>query len=256
MGFLELLGKAMSKLATPQIAGSQTQAATEQAWAENLTLEQIEEYERQGLDMSPYRKMRDDKIAAGQKLIDDSINAMDLGKLDKYKKARSAEDAFVVDVAKFNGISGKYIAELELAPLVYGRVVQAFNALYEPGDTDNAGVVFVFALDEAHRYDEAWLAKIAERISEMKNSDGAVPPDCRKFIETLRDDSSYFCVKLGESLNEGADAWCVTYWVKKQSQLPLGYIPHCRIIPFLLTTPPTHNNVEIKLIPPAYYTKQ
>ncbi|MDR1200076.1 MAG: hypothetical protein LBL58_00405 [Tannerellaceae bacterium] len=253
MGFLESLGKAMEKMA--KIVAPQEQA-TEQAWAEELTLEQIEEYERQGLDMSPYRKMREDKIAARQKLIDDSINAMALGKLDKYKKARSAEDAFVTDVAKFNGISDKNKAKLELAPLVYGRVVQAFNALYDPNEnTDNAGIVFVFALDDAHCYDEAWLAKTAERISEMKEG-GTVPPDCQKFIETLRDDSSYFCVKLGESLSEGADAWCATYWLKKQSQLPLGYIPHCRIIPFLLSTLPTHNNVEIELIPPDYYSEK
>jgi Rod binding domain-containing protein len=53
MGFAELLGKTMSKLFAPQ-----TQAATQQ-WAENLTLEQIEEYERQGLDMSEYRLMRE-----------------------------------------------------------------------------------------------------------------------------------------------------------------------------------------------------
>jgi hypothetical protein len=204
--------------------------------------------------MSPYRKMREDKLAARQKLIDDSINAIDLGKLERYKKARSAEDAFVNDVAKFNGIPDKRKSELELAPLVYGRVVQAHHALYEPGDTDQAGIVLVFALDEAHSYDEAWLAKTAERISEMKNSD-TVPPDCKKFIETMRDDRSYFCVKLGESLSEGADAWCATYWVKRQSQLPLGYIPHNRIIPVLLSTLPTPDNVEIALLPPAYYTK-
>jgi hypothetical protein len=250
MGFLESLGKTMAKILTPQ-----GQAAAEQEWAENLTIEQIEEYERQGLDMSPYRKMREEKAAAQQKLIDDSINAMDLGKLDKYKKARSAEDAFVTDVARFNSISDKRKAELELAPLVYGRVVQAHHGLYDPNEnTDHAGIVFVFALDDAHRYDEAWLAKTAERISEMKEG-GTVPPDCRKFIETLRDDRSYFCVKLGDSLNEGADAWCATYWLREQKQLPLGYIPHCRIIPFLLSTLPTHNNVEIELIPPAYYTK-
>jgi hypothetical protein len=254
MGFLESLGKAMEKVAK-MVAPQQGQTNAEQAWAEELTLEQIEEYERQGLDMSPYRKMREDKAAAQQKLIDDSINAMDLGKLDPYKKARSAEDTFVTDVAKFNGISNKNKARLELAPLVYGRVVQAYNALYDPKEnTDNAGIVFVFALDDTHRYDEAWLAKTAERISEMKEG-GTVPPDCKEFIETLRDDHSYFCVKLGESLSEGADTWCVTYWVKEQSQLPLGYIPHCRIIPFLLSTLPTHNNVEIELIPPVYYTK-
>jgi hypothetical protein len=136
-------------------------------------------------------------------------------------------------------------------------VVQAYNKLYEPGNTDNAGIVFLYALDEAHRYDIEWLSKTAERISEMKESD-VVPEDCKEFIKTLRDDSSVFCVKLGESLSEGADAWCIVYQLQKQSQLPLSYIPYNGIVPLLLTEPPTKDNfwyAAIQLIPPAYYTK-
>jgi hypothetical protein len=47
--------------------------------------------------------------------------------LDTYKHARSAEDAFVNDVVKFNGLSDGKKPVLELAPLVYGKVVQAYN---------------------------------------------------------------------------------------------------------------------------------
>jgi len=274
------------------IFSKQTEAATKQ-WAQNLTLEQIEEYERKGMDITLYRQMREEFLADKQKLIDDSINSMDLGKLDKYKNARSAENAFVNDVAKLNGISDKKKQQLELAPLVYGRVVQANHTLYKPEKDKfggGGGIVFLFALDDAHHYNEEWLAKTANRISEMKDKVNnfkvtgflptisklldlgnnimissilakkqleCIPEDCREFIGTLRNDTSSFCFPLSKSLNEeGADAWCTTFVLDKPSKLPLSYIPYNRIIPFLLSEQPQKNRIaNIQLIPPAYYTK-
>jgi hypothetical protein len=125
------------------------------------------------MDMSEYRVIHEERQAEKQKAIQENMAAMDYGKLDKYKKVpRNAEDDFVSDVAKFNGVSDKDKPQLETALLVYGRVVQAHHALYTPQKDDfgAAGIVLVFALDEAHRYDEEWLAKTANCISEMKKN--------------------------------------------------------------------------------------
>jgi len=202
----------------------------------------------------------------------------------------------VEDVAKFNKLSDKKKQLLEQAPLVYGRVVQAHHALFKsnPKNKDGGGIVFLYALDDAHRYDEEWLAKTANRISEMKESaqnqpDTTVekifrllglkdnfiysitvgsaqekkkvnflPEDCREFIRTLCLDTSKFSFKLGESLSGGADAWCATYSLWDQSKLPMAQIPFNRIIPFLLTDQPQgYGGIDdaAQLIPPAYYTK-
>ena len=263
-----------------------TEKATKE-WAQNLTPQQIEEYERQGMDMSEYKIIAEEHQAEQQRFAD----AIDLSKLDKYKNSRTPD--FVDEVAKFNKISDKKKQKLETAPLVYGKVVQAYWQLFQPitsKKNDGGGIVFLFALDDAHRYDEEWLTKTAGRISEMKdlvknqpedsfekicrffNLDNnfiigsilkkkklkVIPEDCRKFIGTLSNDSSTFGLKLCESLSDGADAWCATYSLYDQHKLPFSHIPHNRIIPFLLSdTPAGYGGVNdvAQLIPPAYYTK-
>ena len=261
-------------------------------WAQNLTIEQIEEYERQGMDMSEYRIIYEQRQEEKQQLID----AIDFSKLDKYKKSRSAGDAFVEDVAKFNKLSDKRKQLLEQAPLVYGRVVQANSALFKsnPKNKDGGGIVFLYALDDAHRYDEEWLAKTANRISEMKENAqnqpettiekiarflglsnnfiykitvGAaqekkkvnfLPEDCREFIQVLSIGGGSFWFKLGETLSDGANAYCATFSVWDQSKLPMAQIPPNRIIPLLVTEQkPNYLSGlnDAALIPPAYYTK-
>ena len=261
-----------------------------QEWSQNLTLEQIEDMERQGCDVSEYRVLYEERQAEKQRIID----SIDLSMLDKYKNARSTD--FIDEVAKFNKMSDKKKQKLEQAPLVYGRVVQAHNALFKsnPKNKSSCGIVFLYALDDAHRYDEEWLAKTANRISEMKESVNNQPPttmekifklfkwdsgllfsltidtmmekkrvkflpeDCRDFIRILCLDSGTFFFQLGESLSDGADAWCTTYALLDQSKLPNAQIPHNHIIPFLLTEDPSKYNGATdaaQLIPPAYYTK-
>ncbi|MDH6533997.1 hypothetical protein D0T51_03180 [Parabacteroides sp. 52] len=244
-----------------------------QQWVDSFTskelLKQIENNERQGIDMTVYREALNAKIAAEKKLEQDSRDAIDFSKLDAYKNARSAE--FIDRVAKCNGVSDKSKLEPENAHLVYGRVVQAHSNLFKPAvDDHNYAMVVVFARDEAHRYDEEWLAQTVERISEMKDrvinaeedildkicrifnlgDSGlianflesrklkAIPEDCRKFIKNLCNEKSTFCFPLGESLSGGADAWCATNTIiNRKEELPLSYIPYNRIIPFLSGQP-------------------
>jgi hypothetical protein len=279
-----------------------TEKATKE-WANSLTLEHIEESERQGCDMSEYRIIYEEKQAERRKAIEENMAAIDMGKLDKYKKTPRVDSDFVNAVAGFFGGKSKDIQQLENAPLVYGKVVQANSALFTPNEDSigSTGIVFVFALDEAHRCDEAWLTKTAKRISEMReqvdknepkdilymiygllDSDNKgffakmkeskkleiIPQDCRPLIKALRDVHSSFCFPLSESLNEGADAWCVTFWLDKPSKLPFTFIPYSRIIPFIVTGTPVQKCVtsiigsllskdgaNLRLIPPTYYLK-
>jgi len=251
----------------------QTEEATRQ-WAQSLTLEQIEEYERKGMDMTPYRLIRDEYLAEKQRFIDENKAFIDMDKLEKYKRTpRSADDNFLNDVAEINGTSDKKKQLLETAPLVYGRVVQANYALFTPNKDDIGAraMVLVFAMDDEHRYNVEWLAKTAERISEIKDNVNSfepqgilytiirllsmqdtgfikshieskklenAPADCREFIKILRDDKSSFCFPLGSSISEGADAWCSTCYIPKPSYLPMSVIPYNRIIPLLISEPP------------------
>lgn len=256
-------------------------------WANNLTLEEIEEYERKGVDMSEYRVIYEENQAERQRLI----NLLDLNLLNKYKTAHDPD--FMEEVAKFNKLSNKKKQKLEQATLVYAKVVQAHSALFRsnPKNKDGAGIVFLFTLDNTHRYDEEWLTKTANLISDMKarveqnepkgffytlcrflqiennffisshiwkQKLKVVPEDCRSFMSCLCNDESSFCMKLGNTLSEGVDVWCGTYSLWDQSQLPMAQIPPNRIIPLLLIGNPEkygRMDAEAQLIPPAYYTK-
>lgn len=165
---------------------------------------------------------------------------------------RSIDSQFLKDVSALDGISAKKMID---SPIVYGAVVQAHSALWEPGNNSNTGVVVVFALDTEHIYNIEWLTKMADKISDLKETLD-IPKDSRKFINTLKDSQSYFVFKLGDSINEGADAWCVTYALKKQNYLPKGYIPANHIIPFILEDYPKEDlHVGLNIIPESYYTK-
>jgi len=85
-----------------------------------------------------------------------------------------------------------------------------------------------------------------------------LPKDCQDFILSLSNDASSFCYKLGESLSDGADAWCATFKLSNQNKLPMAQIPHNKIVPFLLSEQPKQKwsiSDTVLLIPPAYYTK-
>ena len=258
--------------------------------ARNMTLEQIEEFERQGTDMSWYRSVWEEMQEEKRRAAD----AIDFSMLDKHKRVpRSTDDDFANEVAKFNKLSDKKKSKLEQALLVYGRVVQAHTSLFKPNpnNKDGGGIMFVYATDDAHRYDEEWLAKAASRISDMKATVTenkpkgflyamvrlfnleenffvssflkkqqlkAAPEDCRKLMSCVCNDRSSFCFKLPETLSDGAMAYCATYTLWDQNKLPMAHIPLNKIIPFLLTDQPQgYGGLDdaVQLIPPTYFTK-
>ena len=256
-------------------------------YARSLTLEDIEEFERQGTDMSWHRTIWEELQEEKRR----AMESIDLSMLDKYKVARDA--TFIDEVAKFNKLSDKKKPKLEQAKLVYGRVVQALSTLYvpNPNNKDGAGIMFVYAVDDAHRYDEEWLAKASSRILDMraivdenepkgllyslirlmdmeknffvssylnKQRLKAAPDDCRSLMGAVCNDKSSFCFRLPETLSDGATAYCATYPLWDQSKLPMAHIPLNNIIPFLLTDQPEgYGGLDdaVQLIPPAYFTK-
>jgi hypothetical protein len=254
MGLLETIGKFTSGLFAPSMAKAVGQ------WEKTITLDQIEAMEKRGIDVTEMKERYYEQAAAEEEIgfqVIENLNAIDISKLEEYKSTpRNIESPFVIDVAALNNISdrrGKN--KIAGAPLVYGAVMQAHHSLYVPGDNEGAGIVFIFALDDAHRYDIEWLTRTVERILLLKKSPD-IPSDSTKFIKTLCEDQSYFCFKIGDSLNCGADAWCVTFVLDKQQKLPFKHIPINRIIPFLMLEHPIENRfAAIKFIPAQYYTK-
>ena len=248
MGIMDSLGKAMSKLLS-----SQAQMG-EAKWLETMTMEEIEDMEAKGCDMTEYRAKyaeREEKKAAE---IKRRLDAIDYSLLDPYRNTpRDMESVFVKDVISLNNIWSFNKEALADARIVYGAVVQAHHGLWTPGDYGHMAAVFVFALDEKHIYDVEWLLETAEKISEMKIS-ANVPDDNMKFIAKLRDDKSMFGFKLGASLCGDADAWCTTYAFKEQAVLPDTYLPQNNILPFLLMKTPEYL-ADLQLIPVKYYNK-
>lgn len=242
-------------------------AALAKTWQVDVTsLEHLEVYEKQGFDVSEWKPAALAKAqaaeaawaeadAAGAKVA--SENAIDLSKLAPYiATPRDTGSAFLNDVlgtVLFGLGKAKKLQALSAAPLVYGAVVQANNALWRPGDAAYLPAVFVVALDPAHKNDTEWLSGTAKKIAELK--DGAdIPADMKKLIDTLRNDRSQFCFKIGASIAGGADAWCATFKFDSQAALPKGCLPNSGIVPFLLTEQPRENQfIELKLIPAKYY---
>lgn len=266
MGFFDKLqGKVQSMLQ------AQNETAMEEWYQSIKSEEEVRKYEAQGMDMSLYREWRaankrkdgaDLAVRYGIGEFDPAKveNPIRLDKLTPYKSVpRDVNSDFVKGCAGSLPLFGKdkYLKEIADAPVVFTAVVQAYNALWSPGPSDDSmGAVFVFAQDQAHRYDVAWLKSTAKAISDMK--EGAdVPDDCRKFIDTLRTDSGYFCFPLGESLSGGADAWCATFSIDEEDKkiLPKTCLPSEGIVPMVLKAPPVEDQfVEFRVIPAKYYT--
>ncbi len=235
----------------------------QESWEKFLSEEDIVALERQGCDMSEQRAILYAQSLPSNRLFqrkgktkDVSFSHINLERLDPYKKTpRSMESNFFRDISGNPPIFGKerWLRQLAEAPIVYAAVVQADSSFWEPGSRHYYPAVFVFATDKRHCYDLHWLRETVDRIIEMKNFD-RVPIDCQELIENIRDDMSEFCFPLGNSLSDGADAWCATYKFAKQSLLPGKCLPSNGVLPFLLEKPPRYNRlVQFKMIPSIYY---
>ena len=232
-------------------------------WENNMTEAEIAEMEKKGYDVSSLRATRAstaaeeaaEEEAFAQRRRETAV-ATDLNKLTPYRTTpRSDDTPFFRDVAGKPPLFGKdkWRKKIASAPLVYCAVVQANSDLWLPGNNTYYPAVFVFALDRAHIYDVEWLASTAKTIKKIKECPD-VPDDCREFIEILRDDKSEFCFPLGDSLAQGADAWCATYKFEKQTILPGSRLPENGIVPFLLESPPKKQMpIQLRPIMGKYY---
>lgn len=232
-------------------------------WENLMTEEDIKKMEAQGCDVTELRakraKQKQEEQETEQKQEEKRAafqNPTALDKLNPYTRTpRSMDTPF------FKAVAGnapwlfkdRWKKKYTEAPLIYAAVVQANTALWMPGNNEYYPAVFVFALDDKHIRNSEWLKNIAEEIHALKNA-VSLPDDCRKLIETLRDDSSGFCFRIGRSICGDANAWCATYTFDKQTELPRKALPSDGILPFLLKSAPEVNQfVDFKLIPSQFY---
>ena len=230
-----------------------------------MTLERIEEFEKQGYDMTEHRQKlqeRERKPEERRRRLEEDAARISLDMLDKYKTSTGdANSEFVTETAAFNNkgkATDKNKDRIAASKLVYSIVVQAYSPLYDPDRTENGGAVLLYALDEVHRFDINWLKATAKRIMELKQS-ASVPADSLKFIETLRNDTSIFVYKMGAGIGGEAEAWCSTMFSAERNVFPLNYVPLTRILPILITVGEGHPKEDyssgIQLIPPKFYIK-
>ena len=223
-------------------------------WEKNMSEEDIAQMESQGYDVTELRAKRaksaeeEEKERLREKEERENFkNPTNLNKLAPYLQTpRDMSTSF------FKAMAGsapwlfkdRWKRKYTEAPIVYAAVVQANTALWMPGNNDYYPAVFVFALDQKHIHDTEWLKQIAEEINVLQDAD-QIPGDCRKLIQTLRDDTSEFCFRIGKSVCGDANAWCATYKFDKQTALPRKALPSDGIVPFLLKSAPVENQAEI-----------
>lgn len=232
-------------------------------WENQMTEEEIKQLEAQGCDVAELRAKRTEQQKMEEKAEQEREeeraafqNPTALDKLAPYTRIpRSMDTPFFKATAGSAPwlFKDRWQKKYTEAPLIYAAVVQANTALWLPGNNEGYPAVFVFALDEKHIRNSEWLKETAETIYELQEAD-RLPDDCCKLIETLRDESSAFCFRIGRSVCGDADAWCATYEFDKQTDLPRKALPSDRIVPFLLKSAPVENQfVDFKLIPSEFY---
>lgn len=249
MGFLEKLMK---------MFGMGTPAEMMKDWEKNMTLEDIDELEKQGIDVTEYRKKYEEREAEKAARQQQLIEAIDLSRLDKYTSGSlDPESDFVKDTIALNKLSKNNAKSLLEAKLMHAVIVQAHYQLWDSEDFQkiNKGAVILIATDEKYRFDHQWLRDVANKISDMKQS-SSVPEDNKKLIKALRNDQSYFCYKLGASLVGEADVWCATFTISNQEDLPNSCLPPNRVLPLFLLDAPEHDVfINVALIPAKYYAQ-
>lgn len=228
-----------------------------------LTEEQITQMESQGGDMSSYREIR-------KKADEFSITKCEKLK-DIEKTPRDADGEVVKMVCKpvhFLEMLLKKKSFVDAAvngPLVYAGIVQAHNCLFQvdyAGQNFNIPTVFVFAMDEKHRTDAAFITQIVNKLRQYKAAAGdfdgiakEVPDDCRDIIRNLFDVQSQFCLPVPAALTDGADVWCATHNVCNAKYIPYTRAPKDRLLPFIVKTPPNkkQRNADLLLVPGQLY---
>lgn len=232
-------------------------------WENQMTEEEIKQLEAQGCNVAELRAKRTEQQKmeeeAKQEWEEERAAFQNPTALDKLAPYTCIPRS--MDTPFFKATAGsapwlfkdRWQKKYTEAPLIYAAVVQANTALWLPGNNENYPAVFVFALDEKHIRNSEWLKETAETIYGLQDAD-RLPDDCCKLIETLRDESSAFCFRIGRSICGDADAWCATYEFDKQIDLPRKALPSDRIVPFLLKSAPVENQfVDLKLIPSEFY---
>lgn len=241
-----------------KLFGVVTPAESMQHWEDNMTSEQLDDLERQGCDVTEYRRKLAERETGKAEKQRQLVEAIDLSKLNEFISIpRDTESSFVKDSATLNKLSSKETQALANTPIVYAAVVQAHHLLWEEKGVEygNKSAVLVITTNEKHIHDQEWLLNVASGIQSLKGNSN-VPEDNKKLIKDLQNDQSMFCHKVGASLTGDTEAWCATVTIEDQRKLPNNCLPPTKILPMLLLEEPKENRfIQLKLIPASYFTK-
>lgn len=163
---------------------------------------------------------------------------LDLSKLDPFKKTPRAEQSeFVQSEVQRYWLKKSITKKMTGSPIVYCAVVQVNPNVYAPikdpkNELDSYPVVLVYAKDDKHRYDSAFLLDLAARIFSMRK--GNIPLDCKDMMTLIMRDRGFLHYKVGASVAGDVDAW-VTVQSIDMPKLPEGYLMDKEIIPYLMS---------------------
>lgn len=212
-------------------------AATE--WEKTMTENDLDKMEAQGLDVSAYRvKLAARRAKEAEETKRDKElwqNPTNLDKLSPYiATPRSTETLFFKKVAGKAPWFGKnkWLKSYIEGQIIYAGVIYAPDEAWKGGKHEDDGhyIVCLYALDEKHIRNVEWLQKVSAVLRSMYEGKQPVTPDCEKIMDMIEDESNWECMKLPESLAEGADGHVYRH-VVFDKELPKGYLPNNGIIP-------------------------
>lgn len=230
-----------------------------------VTIDQIEDLEAKGYDMTSYREALAAKQAENEEryntLKSKYPNPTNLKKLEPYVSIpRSTESPFFKAVAGKEPLFGKskWIDKYSNGTIVYQVILDCPDeALAPPANDDAYYCIALYAIDDAHARNEEWLHRILNALRDMRDGKSKIPDDCTELVDMMRNkdnEGDWRDGWLGQSIAEGAQAYyykCVVY----PKDLPKGFIPDNSILPLVCTYIPQKKGHRplVSKIPALFY---
>lgn len=205
----------------------------------NLTENDLDQMEAQGLDVSKYRE----KLAARRAKEAEEAkrdrelykNPTQLDKLKPYMQTpRSSETEFfrkLAGKAPWLGKS-KWLRKFTEGYIVYAGIVsapaEAWKGVKHKDDSFHG--IGIYALDKGHMNDVEWLKRVMEKLRNMCEGRQPVAPGCEGVVSLAKEEDCWSTVKLSGEIVEGADVE-VRKLVLYYKELPQGYLPSDGIVP-------------------------
>jgi hypothetical protein len=141
-----------------------------------------------------------------------------------------------IQIVRSASISERNSNLIQTVPLVYGRVIQGTQALYQSG-VENGVASVIFTRDESKRRDTFYLKEVAKRLRSAIDS-ADVPAELQGVAELVKNMSGR-SIRLPEGIAPDGDCWIGMVEVNPE-RLPSNKLVKQHLI---LLTSPEHNFV-------------